>query len=109
MKICYWNIGKKGLKSDAKFYEVFSSIASNLSLDLICLSEFENFNDGVLLEKGYVPVDNAYCDKVKCYKKTHLNLVQIRIGDRYCFVEYPDINSLFVFLHQKSLNLGMLL
>ena len=102
MNVCYWNIGKKGKPEDRKFYQVIKSIIDFYSPDLICLSEYEFFDDSCLLENGYSLVDNVTCDKAKCFQKSGLGLVQIRVGDRYCFVENSKRNCLFVFLHAYS-------
>lgn len=99
MNICYWNIGKKGKPEDKAFYDAVSTMLDCYSPDLICFSEFEFLNDKFILEKGYFLVDEAFCDKVKCFKKDQLAFIQIRIGDRYCFVKNKENNCLFVFLH----------
>lgn len=99
MNICYWNIGKKGKPEDKQFYQAIKKIIDSHSPDLICLSEYEFFDDTFLVKNGYSLVDNVSCDKAKCFQKNGFGLVQIRVGDRYCFVEDGRRNCLFVFLH----------
>lgn len=99
MNICYWNIGKKGKTGDEDFYQAVFKMLDCYSPDLICFSEFENLNDSILINKGFSLVDEVFCDKVKCYKNNRLKFIQIRIGDRYCFIKNEGNNCLFVFLH----------
>ena len=99
MKICYWNIGKKGKPEDTDFHQAISEMLDCYSPDLLCFSEFECLDDTTLINKGYSLIDKAFCDKVKCYSKNCLSFVQIRIGDRYCFVNNKENNCLFAFLH----------
>lgn len=99
MNICYWNINKNTARQSDEFNECLLNLLNLRSVDLFCISEFDQFDDDILLNNNYELVDKAYCDKVKFYKKKNLSFTLIRIGDRYAFVEYKENHLLFVCLH----------
>lgn len=99
MNICYWNIHKNDEKQSDEFNDCLIDLLNERSIDLFCISEFEKFDDSILLNNSYELVDKANCDKVMCYKRIGLKLTQIRIDDRYVFVEDKNNKILFVCLH----------
>lgn len=99
MNICYWNIHKNDNVQSRSFDNCLLNLLQSRSIDMLCVSEFDKFDDSILLKNNYKLVDEANCDKVKCYKKNGLNLIQNRIGDRYAFIEYKERNILFVCVH----------
>lgn len=99
MNICYWNIQKNTIEPSDAFNSCVRDLLNEYSIDIFCVSEFEKLDDTILLESNYELVDKVDCAKVKCYKKAGLDIVQIRVADRYVFLEYKAKNVLFVFLH----------
>lgn len=99
MKICFWNIQKNNKMQGTEFDSFLDDLLKERDIDLFCVSEYELFNDSVLLNNGYVMVDIVTCDKVKCYKKKNLTFTQIRMGDRYVFIEDKKNNALLVCIH----------
>ena len=99
MNICYWNIHKNSESQNEKFDIFLLSLLSEKSVDLFCISEFDKFNEKVLLDNNYELVDKVNCEKVKCYKKNGSDFIQTRIADRYVFIESKYKKILIVCLH----------
>ena len=99
MNICYWNIHKNKSKQSKQFDDFLLEMLTNKSIDLFCISEFDQFEDSILLSNNYELVDEVFCDKVKCYKKSDYDFVQIRIDDRFSIIEHKALNILLVCVH----------
>lgn len=99
MNICYWNIHKNNETQNNQFDEFLLKMLVDKSVDLFCVSEFDAFNEKVILDNDYELVDKANCDKVKCYKKRGTQFVQTRIDDRYAIIEDKSKKILIVCLH----------
>lgn len=99
MNICYWNIHKNHETQNDEFNGFLLNMLIDKSVDLFCVSEFDKFNERILLENNYELVDQVNCEKVKCYKKSGTQFLQTRIDDRYAIIEYKSKKILIVFLH----------
>ena len=99
MNICYWNIHKNSEKQNDEFNTCLIDLLTENSVDLLCVSEFDKFDEKIILDNNYELVDEINCDKVKCYKKCNLEVTQIRIDDRYAIIEYKKKKILIVCLH----------
>ncbi|MBO4283439.1 MAG: hypothetical protein J5958_02345 [Clostridia bacterium] len=99
MNICYWNIHKNCEKQNDEFNTRLVELLEERSVDLFCISEFDRFDDNVLLDNDYELVDETNSDKVKCYKKCGLAFTQIRIDDRYAIIEHKNRKLLLVCIH----------
>ena len=99
MNICYWNIHKNSEVPNDEFNKCLVDLLIEKSIDLFCISEFDKFNEEIILENDYELVDVLNSDKVKCFKKCGLAFTQIRIDDRYAIIEYKRRKLLFVCLH----------
>lgn len=99
MNICYWNIHKNHETQNDEFNRFVLNMLIDKSIDLFCISEFDKFDDKILLNNNYELVDEVNCEKVKCYKKIGTQFLQTRIDDRYAIIEYKSKNILIVCLH----------
>lgn len=99
MNVCYWNINKDNKTQNEEFNKILLNMLLENSIDLLCVSEFNKFNETIVLDNDYELVDEAYCEKVKCYKKKGADFIQIRIDDRYAIVESKSKKILIVCLH----------
>lgn len=99
MNICFWNIHKNKVTQCNEFNECLLEILNEHSVDLFCVSEYDEFDDSVLTSNGYKEVSELDCDKVKCYKKLFNNFTLVRADERFNIIKTKNDKILIVFAH----------
>ena len=104
MNVCYWNIHKNNKKQNKKFNDFLVTMLESYSVDLFCISEFNRFNDAILLNNGYELIEYYDYTKTKFYKKAGGDFVLQRIDRRFSTVISKSKKILLTGVHSYDQN-----